>query len=529
MFNSLSASKKFDSKDYTWYKYNKSNPFVLDSKKFGFVLNRYHPVVTIKHGEVFGLRKNVVGNYVLRLEDAVHIEYKIPKEHARFADIVRGRSKLFTGPLDLSGIEGSYVKHRRKIENVVTPDKQTATYYFKKRQINEKQFIDYDNYQWRKVRGKVDAQGIRGYIKIISKERKRFKYNLKPGDIFGMRFFDDSHGGYILNDKNQRVNVDTLLYTEIADNAIVLPENEQKQGIIDAKTGAKNELEGLPIDEDEKLPRERSVRQSQLDELDEEEDDALISRYDIEQGKYSMENTKKGGRQARLRSAFDKIFKVDDLDTLENMSFDDVGDFEDQEEKEKQDKKQGKDTRKAKPIADAEDDETLYEGDEDEMYIGDEDEIDIGDEEDFDPIDEESIDDIEGEYKPRDPLDNVEDEDLSEPETEDDFNDEPIIEYLKLGDIIEVVGTQIKYAIIDLEPVMSTGTGQELDITKIILHKIDNDEAKVFYRTMLKNDMTVKQFNEVFKIVEDKEFPIEQVEWLASQIEESEIKRLSLK
>jgi transposase-like protein len=111
-------------------------------------------------------------------------------------------------------------------QHLETGDKQTAQYFVARGTINEAVSYDRANYQWRKMVRTVN---------VVTKHHGTTRSSLHDGDVVGLRYMRKSHGGYVIMQNGERVNIDHDVYEKITLNSDILPSAQQQRGLVDLK------------------------------------------------------------------------------------------------------------------------------------------------------------------------------------------------------------------------------------------------------------------------------------------------------
>jgi hypothetical protein len=492
IFIALSA-KKENLDDYSWSVYNSEREYSISSPS-GPPINYKHPEVTFKKGDIFGTRTTRVNTIYVLKADSVHIPYVLPSSMRREYDILMKRSMPYIGPpIEYDEIEARYSRTRRVVNPTAAPNRQTADYFWRVKEPDEKSTLDKDNYQWRKINTGVSK------IPVVTKRQGRVKFHLHPGYIVGVRFFNNSRGGYILYEKD-RVQVTRENYDDVIQNSRVLPHDEQQSGVIDRETGAND----ISKDVNSTAERGRRVRKSELDLIRPE--DALVPKYGTNPDTNDMEKTRRKTRRAQTTQLLQSIFNVNDLASLVTKEV--VGGFEDDDEPQVEEPQIDESEQEApapvktEPVkkAPAPKDSLPSEFDDDE-------------------------EDDEGEYYSGDDEEEEDEEDTGNlPKDGNNDAHAPVIDALIPGVIFTVLSTKRKFAIIYSEPYESAN-GKVLDITKLTLHEI-GDES-VLYKVNIKNTMTEGEFEQVARIESD-DLPDSQLGKMQRNMEYLDIKPVAL-
>jgi hypothetical protein len=499
LFIALSA-KKENLEAYSWSVYNSEREYSISSTG-STPINFKHPEVTFKKGDIFGVRTTRVNTTYLLKADSVHIPYVLPVSMKREYEVLMKRSMPYIGPpIDYEEIEHNFTRTRRVANPTATPNRQTADYFWRVKEPDEKSTIDKDNYQWRKINTGVSK------IPVITKGQGRVKFHLLPGYIVGVRFFNNSRGGYILYGKD-RIQIRRENYDDIIQNSRVLPHDEQQSGVIDRETGAND----ISKDVNSTGERGRRVRKSELDDIKPE--DALVAKYNLNPDADLMEKTRLGSRRAQTTHLLKTIFNVDDLASLFNEKV--SGDFEEEDDEPQIEEPQTEELEpeapapvKAEPAKKAPSVKAPAKK-EPKMSL---------------PPEFEDEDD-EGEYYSGDDEEEEEEEDTGNlPKEGNDDAHAPVIDALIPGVIFTVLATKRKFAIIFSEPYESAN-GKVLDITKLTLHEI-GDES-VLYKVNIKNTMTEGEFEQVARIEPD-DLPDSQLGKMQRDMEYLDVKPVAL-
>ena len=245
--------------DYAWLTFTRQTKLKLTG---------YHQKheLRLERGDIFGVRRTRSNTYQLVKADAMHVLYRGLSEKAH--NSIMKHSIPYEGPPPTpEEIEEGFVR-RRKV-NVVNrkrvANKRTDDYYkTPKERVIETFQIDFDDYQWRKVKS--------GPIKVTTKKQGKVRTVLHAGDFVGMRYLTPARGGYIIVDGSTRILISHELYTEIVHESRPLPSGQQRSGTIDLDSGRKVE----------KAPVEKKVRRKKVETPELPPEEPIEKLYDLD-------------------------------------------------------------------------------------------------------------------------------------------------------------------------------------------------------------------------------------------------------
>lgn len=223
IFELEASSTEFDPADFVWRKYKGA------TKKFTDKHSRHDPV--FEDGDIFGIKqtRNRKPDFHIRLLKESNILYRCFQEREIVA--LEKTSVPFNGVIKPAELSSGRKRHNKKIDvsTIHTPNRLKDALFVPRRIAPETIAIDKENYQWRKVKAGVPP------IKVVSKKTGKSVTVLKEGDVFGLRYYKPSFGGYILFTDGVRRQISTELYVRLTESAIILPSKYQKEGIFQVK------------------------------------------------------------------------------------------------------------------------------------------------------------------------------------------------------------------------------------------------------------------------------------------------------
>ena len=236
-FDSISAGY-IDPADYQWHEYTGRTAmrFEHPNRK----RNRKHDLVLTK-GDVFGLREKRTGGWNLVKADLMHVVFKMTDDDM---DLIFDRSKIARRvPKKQTGTPG---RTRTKTGTVGTR--------FKKRGVSatrEKTQINRADYQWRAV---INDSPIE-----VRTPANKPKFELKKGQIVGLRFVNAAKGGFIVLENGIKSRVSTRSYDDISIGSYVLDKQPKGTIDIDSEELRKEKIRAEKAKKEE-LTKKRSVR-----------------------------------------------------------------------------------------------------------------------------------------------------------------------------------------------------------------------------------------------------------------------------
>lgn len=239
-FESLSA--KFEELDgFTWYKYGGSR-----SVKVVFRIHER----SIKRDTVFGIRPVRYGNFYVVFPDLYHVNFTVSSKEA---------NKLFEHGTKIKrpDIQNKLASGGKRVVNKVETASEHRAWdavYFRAARIvrnEDKEGIEYANYQWRRV---GDPDGIQ-----LKKGGRIRKY--KKGDIIGMRFIKPTAGGVLIDQQFNRFAVTKDIYDQLLAASSVLPKNKWPEGGFSQADLENSAREQELIEKEKRAEERRMVRE----------------------------------------------------------------------------------------------------------------------------------------------------------------------------------------------------------------------------------------------------------------------------
>jgi hypothetical protein len=253
MIKAVAVNKSIpDPEDMLWYQYSASRKRTLESK------NQRHELV-LEPGEMVGLKQSTrgtsAGNYLVMLGSKRHVIFR----NVDFRAIKNMISRNVLVPARFDGrkqnTEGRNAHHRSRTS---APNKLKDMRY-NPRVAAEKSYYDRANYQWRKVKAPKP-------IHITARKSTKTKGNIRNNDVIGVRFKNNTIGGYLILPNGARVNISAELYDEIVQSSTVLPSSRQMKGEVSLKEANLN------------LPKSTRTPRVKIPKVEPREDIDMIKR-----------------------------------------------------------------------------------------------------------------------------------------------------------------------------------------------------------------------------------------------------------
>lgn len=492
----ISESANIDPENFSWLVY-KGNKKSLKGH------NQRHTLVLEKE-DIYGVRFTKTKTYQLVKADALHVIFRNidKKKHDNILKV----STPYKGPTPTDDeVTEGFVRNRRvpTKENSVA-NKQKDNYFRPRYKINEYGSIDHGDYQWRKVSDR---------IQITTKKQGKSKGFLPVGSIVGVRYLTPARGGYILMDVNKRVLISHELYSHIVNSSKILPKQQQRTGVYDVQTGArdigrnkKNNTTEISDKKEGSSKVKRRKSKTPTSDIDYSEIDPDESIQDNAEELYNLDTDAEDvGNRVKVRRKRDSVKSRKNIrkfiDEIEKWKEDeDEEDFETEEE----------DANKAERATSPEE---QPEGEPEEGEEGEPEESEETESEDPESEQEENEESEEG-------------EEVEEEEEGTNEGQESIVDVLEPGITFQMKsGQQRKFVIVDAEPMRSNPNLMEYTLYDPDLD--DREDELVLNRLRLNISTKMEQFKQNATII-DNILSEEELKKLQSSADFAEIKPFSL-
>jgi hypothetical protein len=256
----VAEAEAIDVDDFVWMVYNRKTAYKSQPQQY----NPKHTLV-LNQGDVYGMLRTRKKVYQLVKADAQHVLFRniVPSIHDKlFKD-----SLPYRGTIDQQRVDEGFERARRvsTVQNEAKRDIRTSPFFVPSGRIDEREELDYSNYQWRKV---IDQ------VKLESKKQGVTKKVLSKNELIGLRYVSPSVGGYVIHDSNKRVMVSTEMYVDLTDASKLLPLSQQLEG----KVNVFNPRSKVPT------PKKGGIvprRQFDVEPVSEEVEEPIVPKYDF--------------------------------------------------------------------------------------------------------------------------------------------------------------------------------------------------------------------------------------------------------
>lgn len=336
MLESISA-KDFDPATYIWRRYKGGKERTYKGKH-----HIHDPVIA--DDDIYGVRqaRSRTPTYQVRLLKEPNIPYRnFTQQEIESLDKA---SREYKGKIEIQELEEGRQRTVRKVARDVSslPNKQKDSWYKPKLNPVETISINKEDYQWRKIKKDVVS------LKVHAKKSGKHIAVLHADDIFGLRFYRMSLGGYILFSDGQRRNIATEMYEQLVTSSKILPTLYQRTGLIVVedieklvkKEEAKEKKEARAKPKENKKVVEVIVPKSNVTLPDSE----IKRKYDLDDDAIldSIKNTQNAVKSVKRQIEKESPEMFEDLPEAEEKNLDDWmldehEDFEEDEELEDED------------------------------------------------------------------------------------------------------------------------------------------------------------------------------------------------
>lgn len=256
----VAEAEAIDVDDFVWMVYNRKTSYKSQPQQY----NPKHTLV-LNQGDVYGMLRTRKKVYQLVKADAQHVLFRniAPSIHDKlFKD-----SLPYRGIVNQQRVEEGFERARRvsTVQNESKRNIRTSPFFVPAGRIDEREELDYSNYQWRKI---ID------HVKLESKKQGVTKKVLSKNELIGLRYVSPSVGGYVIHDSNKRVMISTEMYVDLTDASKLLPLSQQLEG----KVNVFNPRSKVPTPKKDGIVTRRQFEVEPAEEVVEE---TIVPKYDL--------------------------------------------------------------------------------------------------------------------------------------------------------------------------------------------------------------------------------------------------------